>query len=372
MTETNLAVFVSGGPGPGINACISSIVKNASLKGWRVFGFKRSFKSFKEDWRTDIFELKWDQVSLITRQGGSFIPCVRFNPLSDSSSKKKFEEFLEEFRISKLAIIGGDGSSNLAVGVSKNYPEVCVVVCPKTIDNDLPLSSNTPSLGFSTARNVGAQLVITMGDDARSSERWFVVTCMGRNAGFLALGVALAAEAHAVIIPEEVPSGTSLSDLVDIVKKVILARKKAGKMYGIAVIAEGVLAKTDISFLSNPPRDDLGRLVYRDLQIGKLIAEELKKDLCDMIILHKDLGFELRAAAPLAYDLEYGITLGFGAVEFLAQNRIAGVVLRDDLRLKLLSFSEILDSEGKVKTRQVDLESDAFIVAKRRMNQWVC
>ena len=174
------------------------------------------------------------------------------------------------------------------------------------------------------------------------------------------------------MIPEEVPNNSSLSNLVETIRSVILNRKKGGKMYGVAVIAEGVLAKIDTSFEPNLPRDELGRLVYRDLQIGKLISEELKKEMKDMIILHKDLGFELRAAPPLAFDLEYGITLGFGAVEFLAQGKSAGIILRDDLKLKFLRFDEILDSEGKIKTRQVDLNSDIFIVAKNRMNQWLC
>ena len=34
-------------------------------------------------------------------------------------------------------------------------------------------------------------------------------------------------------------------------------------------------------------------------------------------IVHKNIGYELRSAAPIAFDCEYVRTLGYGAVEFL-------------------------------------------------------
>jgi 6-phosphofructokinase 1 len=162
-----------------------------------------------------------------------------------------------------------------------------------------------------------------------------------------------------------------LEELTGVIKRVILARAGRAKRYGLVIIAEGVLSRLTQDNLATVPRDKLGRFVYRDMQIGKLVVDELKEQLQDFIILHKDLGFELRAAPPLAFDLEYGITLGFGAVEFLSQGKTGGLVVRDELSMKFYPLKDLLDNSGRVKSRQVSLESDAYIVAKRRMQEWL-
>ena len=64
---------------------------------------------------------------------------------------------------------------------------------PKTIDNDLILPNKYPSFGFETALHAGTKIVETLLEDAKTCRRWFLATTMGRKAGFLALGIGLAA-----------------------------------------------------------------------------------------------------------------------------------------------------------------------------------
>ena len=45
---------------------------------------------------------------------------------------------------------------------------------PKTIDNDLPLPENAPTFGFETARAVGAGIIESLMEDARTTGRWYL------------------------------------------------------------------------------------------------------------------------------------------------------------------------------------------------------
>ena len=99
---------------------------------------------------------------------------------------------------------------------------------PKTIDNDLPLENETPTFGFTSARSLGARLVASLMEDTRTTNRWYIVQTMGRNAGFLALGIGKSAGATLTIIPEEVPHTTTIADLATVIQGAILKRRLMG------------------------------------------------------------------------------------------------------------------------------------------------
>ena len=80
-----------------------------------------------------------------------------------------------------------------------------VATVPKTIDNDLPLPENAPTFGFETARSVGAGILESLMEDARTTARWYVVVCMGRKSGSLSLGMCKAAGSTLAVLPEEFP-----------------------------------------------------------------------------------------------------------------------------------------------------------------------
>ena len=63
---------------------------------------------------------------------------------------------------------------------------------PGTIDNDVAGTDET--IGFDTAVNTALEAVKKLRDTASSHDRLFIVEVMGREAGFIALEVAAAAE----------------------------------------------------------------------------------------------------------------------------------------------------------------------------------
>ena len=86
------------------------------------------------------------------------------------------------------------------------------------------------------------------------------------------------------------------------------------------------------------------------------------------------VGYELRCARPIPFDIDYTRTLGHGAIRFLLSEsaderlRYGGLVCLDSGRLHVLPFDEIRDPvTGRTRTRLVDVESEYDEVAREYM-----
>src|SRR6202042_2752206 len=113
-----------------------------------------------------------------------------------------------------------------------------VATVPKTIANALPLPEYAPSFGFETARSVGAGILESLMEDARTTSRWYVVICMGRKSGSLALGMCKAAGSTLAVLPEEFGEHATLASVSDTIVGAIVKRRRLGRQHGVAVVAE--------------------------------------------------------------------------------------------------------------------------------------
>jgi 6-phosphofructokinase 1 len=87
-----------------------------------------------------------------------------------------------------------------------------------------------------------------------------------------------------------------------------------------------------------------------------------------MTIVHKNVGYELRAADPIPYDIEYTRDLGYGAVRFLLSGGTGAMITLDEGRLRPVSFVEMTDPDtGKTKVRLVDVRAEAYEVGRKYM-----
>ena len=154
-----------------------------------------------------------------------------------------------------LVTIGGDDTAFGAAELAKAAQgSLCVAHVPKTIDNDLPLPGGMPTFGFETARHVGTNIVLSLMEDSRTTNRWFFVVVMVREAGHLALGIGKAAGASLAVIPEEFPEESISLDLVcRVLEGAMLKRRAMGQRHGLAVIAEGIAEKLDPEELAQIP-----------------------------------------------------------------------------------------------------------------------
>ena len=77
-------------------------------------------------------------------------------------------------------------------------------------------------------------------------------------------------------------------------------------------------------------------------------------------IVDKDLGYELRCAAPNAYDLNYTLDLGAGAVRTLLAGGTGVMITRQGESIVTLPLREMIDPEtGRTRVRLVDVDSES-------------
>lgn len=385
MTNHRLGILVGGGPAPGINSALSAATIGAIQAGLDVVGIYDGFQHLMLGRADMVRPLGIPDVSRIHFQGGSIIRTSRANPARSDEDLALTVEALRKLQLSHLITIGGEDTASSAARIcQQGVADIRIAHIPKTIDNDLPLPANAPTFGFETARHVGTQWTLNLMEESRSTNRWCLVSVMGRSAGHLALGIGKAAGATVTIIPEEFTSPTiSLDDVCRIIEGAILKRRALGLRHGLVVIAEGVAAKMDPEQLANIPgvevrHDAHGHMRLEKIPLAAIIEREVMRLFEErgesLSLVPVSLGYELRCADPIPFDIDYTRTLGYGAVRFLVNEAAAdpsltgGLVCLEDGRLRVLPFEDVQDPEtGRINTRMVDVGSENYRVAREYM-----
>ncbi len=377
-----LGILVGGGPAPGINGVIAAATIEGINNGFEVIGFRDGFKYLAEGDIHQCKPLTIRDVSGIHLRGGSILGTARTNPTKSAEQMKNVFAAFEKLGITNLVTIGGDDTGFSASVVAKQSKGIIKVAhVPKTIDNDLPLPGATPTFGFETARHYGVQIVRNLMEDARTTSRWYLIICMGRAAGHLALGVGKAAAATLSIIPEEFhKKQVTVDEVCDVIIGSIIKRKAEGSQYGLVVLAEGlieamgeqglvkVLPEGELSRYGKVLRDDHGHLRLGEIEFGRLMKDlltaRLEKVGLKTTFIDKDLGYELRCADPIPFDAEYTRDLGYGAVKFLLSpeaEKYGAINSFVDGKMNPLPFEKMLDPKtGRMQNRKVNVDGEAF------------
>ena len=371
----NFGIVVSGGPAPGINSVIASVVVCAERAGYKTIGFSGGFRGLVEADPKNIKELNSDRVAPIANTGGSILRTSRYNPLKEEDRKQSLIANLRANKVDKLVVIGGEGSAWVSHQLSEAYPAVRIAHIPKTIDNDLILPNKHPSFGFETARYAGTKIMRTLMAEAQTTSRWFVVRTMGRKAGFLALGLGIASGAHLTLIGEQFDENSlTPKSIAEIIMKSVQKRIQEGYPWGTCILAEGIIDKFDperVADLDDCPRDEVGRILLSEVRLEDLVAKELKKlevqAGLNMRFTPENIGYALRCREPISFDIEYTQFLGYGAVKYLLEGLGGFMVVRDFDNLAYVPLSSMIDVNGSIKSRQVDLNSHIYQAARTLM-----
>lgn len=375
MTD-RLAILVGGGPAPGINGVIASAAMEAFKCGLSAVGIYDGYRDLATGSAPQTVDLTFDRVSRIHTSGGSILRTSRTNPAKDEATLARSVRSLEALNVRYLVCIGGDDTTYGAARIAERTKgRIGIATVPKTIDNDLPLPENAPSFGFETARSVGAGLLESIMEDARTTERWYVVVCMGRKSGSLSLGMCKAAGSTLAVLPEEFPEHATLGSVVDTIVGAIVKRLALGRQHGVAVVAEGIAERVwDDVFSSHESlgRDSFGNVRLADVPLGLVLRDAIRARLSaigvDSVVHAKDIGYELRCAKPVPFDVDYTRTLGFGAVRYLVDGGSGALIALEGGRVRPLDLAELLDpNTGRIRTRQVDLTTEAYRVARDYM-----
>ncbi len=222
-----IAVVTSGGDAPGMNAAIRAVTRVAYSRNAHVLGFERGWEGLLEN---SFRSLTPRSVGGIIQLGGTILHTSRSLEFKTSKGIKKAAETLASNKVDGLVVIGGNGSFQGALDLSKET-DALIVGIPASIDNDV--SGTDETIGFDTALNTAVDEIDKIRDTAISHERVFIVEVMGRARGFLAAATGLTVGAEVILVPEV---------KVDLQK--VLNRLKEnsakGKRSGIIVAAEGI------------------------------------------------------------------------------------------------------------------------------------
>jgi 6-phosphofructokinase 1 len=361
-----VAILVGGGPAPGINAVIAAATIEARNHGLRVLGCYDGFRWLVQGDTQHVVELGIQDLSRIHFEGGSVLRTSRTNPTRTPDGVARVADTLQRLRVDHLITIGGDDTAFASSRLAKSVPGLTVAHVPKTIDNDLPLPSDIVTFGFTTAVNLGKELVRNLMQDAATTERWFFVTVMGRHAGHLALGIGGSAAATLTVIAEEFPNGQmSLDRLADILEGAIVKRRAQGREHGVAILSEGLAEKLDPATLGTVERDQFGNVRLSELELGRVVKERVTASLrargIDVTIVAKEMGYELRCAPPGAHDIQYCRSLGYWATRFLLDGGSNAMVTIQAGRLVPVPFGLLMDPKtGKIRVRYVDVDSEMY------------
>jgi 6-phosphofructokinase 1 len=403
-----VGIVFSGGPAPAANAVISSAAISFLEDDRQCVGFFHGYSNLESyhpvshrllpDEHYRIFNLK--DLSGLRNTRGIVIGTARSNPgkgiekhadLDDVKKTAKLRNVynaMVDLEIDALISIGGDDTlktANFLYEYQKHLPKearrVQVVHLPKTIDNDYRGIDFT--FGFFTAVDVMAKELQNLRADAIATSSYFVVETMGRKAGWLSYGVAIAGEANLVIAVEDVVGPLtvdgkgqklSLDALVDKIVDLIITREKRGKHYGTIVLAEGLAEMLPEGHYANMEGqlDEHGHLPLGRFDLGKLVAQlaqrryeertKRKKKLTGL-----QLGYESRCAPPHAFDVMLGSQLGIGAYRALVEENLDGhmVSVSGQLDLNYVPFKELVNPITlKTEVRFIETGSDYHKLAR--------
>ena len=410
-----VAILFAGGPAPAANAVISAAAHSFLRAGVEVIGIKHGYSSLSEyDGSTELVEdkhfmLLTHKVLRRTRNSqGIMIGTARSNPgkmighpsdLEDADKvapMKRVSDGLKSLGVDALISIGGDDTlktANKFKLFQQKYNAdniIPIVHLPKTIDNDYHGIDFT--FGFFTAVNFLATEIRTLIHDAEATRSYFLAETMGRSAGWLSYGAAIAGEASLVISVEDIIAGylveeeftdasgekktrkcMDMARVCDRVVKTILARENEGKEYGVIVMAEGLAEYLPFSYVEGIERDDHGHINISQVSLFSIMSKAVAKAYSDKtngrvrLVKGLQLGYESRCASPHAFDAMLGSQLGVGAFRALAEEKLNGVMVSvsGQLDLHYEPFEKLVDPETLVTVvRYIDPNSDFHRLAR--------
>jgi 6-phosphofructokinase 1 len=376
-TKNRLAIAVGGGPAPGINSVISAATIAANLDGVEVVGVRDGFKWLMKGDIAHVEELTIEKVSRWHFRGGCAIGIARDNPTKNPKHLEEVVSSLLRLDVDKLITIGGDDTAFTAMNIEqKAAGSIRVVHVPKTIDNDLALPQGISTFGYQTARSLGVEIVKNLMEDAQTTTRWYFVVSMGRSAGHLALGIGKATGATLTLIPEEFDQKRlKVDDLVDILLGSIIKRMAYGRSDGVAVLAEGLVELLDpkeLEHLLHVERDAHDNIRIAEVNFGEIMKMRVQERLASMglkiTIVAKNIGYELRCADPIPFDMEYCRDLGYCAGRHILDGGSGDLVSMQEANFVPIPLKSMVNpATGKMRIRMVDPTSVFYRISRAYM-----
>lgn len=412
-----VAILFAGGPAPAANAVISAAAVSFLRHGSEVIGIKNGYSAF-EKFGPDqplvegrhYIAIDHPILKRTRNSQGILIGTARTNPGKNISHPSHLDDLklraplqrvydgLRSLGVDALISIGGDDTLKTANKfklfqdrLPAGSPRIPIVHLPKTIDNDYRGIDFT--FGYFTAVDMLATEILNLLHDADANRAYFIVECMGRSAGWLPYGAAIAGEASLVISVEDIigkyRAEESYTDpktgeekkrpvmnvdaVLDLIVGTMLARERDGKEYGVIVLAEGLTELLPMEIIKDVPRDEHGHIAVAEVKLYERALQLIERRYAERTNGRKrrlrgvQLGYTARCAKPTAFDAMLGSQLGVGAFRALEEQKLDGVMvsIKGQLELCFVPFEELVDPITLVTVvRHIEPGSDFHRLAR--------
>ena len=296
--ETTAAFVTCGGLSPGLNNVIRSgfleLTHNYGVK--RVLGIRNGYAGLNPDSGLEPILMTQPMVENIHHLGGTVLGSSR-----GMHEVALLVDSLEAREIDILFCIGGDGTQRGAHQIQQEVARrglpKSIIGIPKTIDNDVPFVEL--SFGYLTALEVASHVLQGAHVEATGAPNGVgLVKLMGRHAGFIAAGAAIASQdANFVLIPEvpfplEGPGG-----FLEALERRILTRGHA-----LVVVAEG--AGQHLILGENDDKDASGNVRFKDVGIflRDRIQQHFAERKLELNLKYIDPSYAIRSVPANAWD----------------------------------------------------------------------
>jgi 6-phosphofructokinase 1 len=412
-----VAILFAGGPAPAANAVISTAAVSFLRNKIEVLGILHGYShlvGYSPEQPLvldrDYMVIDHKRLKRTRNSQGILIGTARTNPGIDVSSPehlsdpertaplRRVYDALGSLGVDALVSIGGDDTLKTAnkLRLFQNYlppdaKRIPIVHVPKTIDNDYMGIDFT--FGYFTAVETLAAEIRNLLADAEASRAYYLTETMGRSAGWLAYGAAIAGEASLVISVEDItgkyrdeekavaPStGAETTRPVMNVDQVVrriaatlrVREEEEGKEFGVIVMAEGLAEFLPTSYLQGIPRDEHGHISISQVNLGRTFAKLVSGKYKELTgrsrrVTGLQLGYEARCSRPHAFDVMLGSQLGVGAYRALVEKQLDGVMVSvsGQLELNYVPFEQLVDPATLVTVvRYVEPHSDFHRLAR--------
>ena len=218
MRKGNAVYAQSGGVSSVINASAYGVITEAMKSELidQIYGGFQGINGILDEKLIDLHAESPATIEALRYTPAAALGSCRKKLPSLETNRAEYERIVEVFEAHNIRYFfynGGNDSMDTAYKVSLiaeqlGYDVICVGI-PKTVDNDLPMTDNSP--GYGSVAKYNAISMLEGGFDVRSmyrdSTKVFVLETMGRHAGWIAGATALARanhgiSPHIILLPE--------------------------------------------------------------------------------------------------------------------------------------------------------------------------